>query len=219
MTNHHDADDALPIPPDDPIDPPPPDAPEIPDPVVPPTPPNTPEPPDPPEPPPPPPPSPTPGCFLTTAVVDAKGMADDSEPLQLARQLRDQHMTGDRDRQAVALYYQVAPLVVARTPRAEWDGFWDRHMAPITRLIRDGQVGLAKRRYAYASAQLIDQRALRYADRREVDAVYAYGLRGIAQRLLPYPVRYALVKVAMRIELARMALVLRLMARGAGTSG
>lgn len=168
-----------------------------------------PPPPIPPDPPPPPPPSPVP-CFLTTATVEAMGMADDSEPLQLARRLRDEHMGGDRDRKAVSLYYQVAPLIVARSTNDDWIRFWGAHMQPITRLIKHGEVTLAQDWYSYVTASLINQRALRYGDRAEVDAVYAYGLRGVGQKMLPYPLRYAVLKVAMRVELihkaARLAL-------------
>ncbi|UAJ09707.1 hypothetical protein [Polymorphobacter megasporae] len=153
-----------------------------------------------PDPPPPPPPSPNP-CFLTTAAVRAMGMADDSEPLQLARGLRDGHMDSLRDRQAVALYYQVAPLIVARSTDDQWVSFWQHHMKPITGLIKAGKYDLAQEWYTFVTASLINARALRYTDRAEVDAVYAYGLRGVGQKQLPYGVRFLVLKAAMRVEL------------------
>ena len=170
------------------------------------------EPPPYPEPPPPPPPSPVP-CFLTTATVEAMGMADDSEPLQLARLLRDQHMGGARDQQAVSLYYRVAPLIVERSTDADWRAFWKAHMMPITKLIALGEYRLAQEWYTYVTARLIAERALRYSDRGEVDAVYAYGLKGIGQTLLPYTARFLVLKVAMRIELVRKSARLALRKR------
>ena len=166
-----------------------------------------PPPPPPPEPPPPPPPSPvSPGCFLTTAVVHTMGMADDSEPLTMARYLRDQKMPGERDSKSVSLYYKVAPRIVERTTKEEWIKFWRDHMKPITNLIKHGKYEIAKEWYTYATAQMINNRATRFNDTAEVNAVYSYGLRGFAQSVLPYSVRYALLKVALRIELARLGI-------------
>ena len=163
--------------------------------------------PSPPDPPPIEPPSPpSPGCFLTTAVVDAMGMADDSEPLTMVRALRDREMGSAREIESVALYYKVAPLIVARTSNEQWTEFWRDHMKPITNLIKHGQYEIAKDWYTYATARLIDERATRFGDVAEVDEVYAYGLRGFARSVLPYPVRYALLKFALRVEVARRGL-------------
>jgi len=170
-------------------------------------------PPEPPAFPPDPPAPPAPGCFLTSAVVGALGMADDSEPLAMARLLRDREMPGKRDGESVDLYYKVAPLIVARTSNEEWNTFWREHMKAITNLIKHGEYRLAQQWYTHATARLIDRRATRYADRAEVDAVYAYGLRGVGQSVLPYPVRYAVLKLALRVELARTGLRLALKKR------
>lgn len=156
------------------------------------------------------PPSP---CFLTTAVVDAMGMTDDSEPLTMARYLRDEKMGGDRDSTSVDLYYKVAPLVVERTDQTEWESFWQHHMKPITNLIKHGEYDVAKDWYTYITAKLIDKKATRFDDETEVEAVYSYGLRGIGQSALPYGLRYGLLKVALRIEVMRRWLGLALKKR------
>jgi hypothetical protein len=173
-------------PPPKPPDPPPPAAPEIPD-------------PDPPDPPPPPPPSP---CFLTTAVTKALGLPDDSEPLELARHLRDDKMTGDADRATIELYYKIAPVIVARSTDAEWKEFWTRHMRKITLLIKQGEYDLAKDLYTFATASLINAKATRYTDVELVDEVYDYGLKGFAKTAIPYPVRFVMLKAAFAVGLA-----------------
>lgn len=163
-------------------------------------PPNGPVPPTPPEPPPPPPPSPV-GCFLTTAVVGAMGLDDASEPLQMARYLRDHKMTDGRDRKSVELYYKIAPTIVQRSTNDEWLAFWQEHMRQITAMIKLGEYELAKKLYTLATAQLIHQKATRFADAELVDAVYDYGLRGFAKDTLPYPIRYGFLKAAFAVGL------------------
>ena len=158
-------------------------------------------PPPPPDPPPPPPPSPV-GCFLTTAVVEAMRMDDASEPLQLARYLRDHKMTGGRDRKASSLLQDRATR--ARSTNDEWLAFWQRHMRQITVMIKLGEYDLAKKLYTLATARLIHQKATRFADVELVDAVYDYGLRGFAKDKLPYAVRYGLLKAAFAVGRLRV---------------
>lgn len=168
--------------------------------------------PPPPEPPPPPPPSPVPGCFLTTAVVEAMGMDDASEPLQLARYLRDHKMTGNRDGKSVQLYYRIAPTIVQRSTNDEWLLFWDQHMRKITSMIKLGEYELAKDLYTFATAQLINKKATRFADEELVEMVYDYGLHGFAKQL-PYAVRFALLKSAFVVGLCYQSIRLRLACR------
>jgi hypothetical protein len=158
-------------------------------------------PPVPPEPPPPPPPSPT-TCFLTTAVTHALGLPDDSEPLELARHLRDDKMTSSADRAAIELYYKIAPVIVARSTDADWKEFWTEHMRKITLLIKMGKYDLAKDLYTFATASLINAKATRYTDVELVDEVYDYGLKGFAKASIPYPVRFVMLKAAFAVGLA-----------------
>lgn len=55
------------------------------------------------------------GCFITTAVCENLGLADDCEVLQKLRSFRDGFMQSSPNHKAlVALYYTVAPAIVAR---------------------------------------------------------------------------------------------------------
>lgn len=135
-------------------------------------------------------------CFLTTATVNALGLPDDCEPLELARFLRDEKMTSSSDQAAVDLYYKVAPTIVDRSTEAEWVSFWDQHMRKITALIKEGEYELAKDMYTFATASLINQKATHYSDVEMVDDVYEFGLKDVGKSVLPYPVRFALLKTA-----------------------
>ena len=170
-------------------------------PPVPPTPPNTPEPPE------------TNGCFLTTAVVDSLGMPDDSEPLTLARFLRDTKMTSPRERAAVQLYYKVAPQIVERSSEGEWQQFWSRHLRRITQLTRVGEYELAKDLYTFATAGLVDRKVTTFKDVDLVNEVYSYGLGAFARVKLPYALRFVILKLAFRVGLTYQSLRLWLLTR------
>ena len=142
------------------------------------------------------------GCFLTTATVGVLGLPDNSEPLQLARYLRDEKMHSKKDRSAVALYYKVGPAIVERSSNAEWLQFWENHMSRITTLIKAGEHQLAKELYTYATAQIIQNKATNYADKELVDSVYDYGLRGVGKQWMPYWMRFGLVKLSLPVFLA-----------------
>ena len=66
------------------------------------------------------------GCFLTEAVVVARGMeADDGPTLTAARAFRDGYMQETPERRAlVARYYEIAPRIVAAIPRGHGDWAW-----------------------------------------------------------------------------------------------
>lgn len=54
------------------------------------------------------------GCFITTAICDAEGKADDCDELQTLRKFRDEVMLKDeRLAPLVAEYYEIAPRIVA----------------------------------------------------------------------------------------------------------
>jgi len=55
------------------------------------------------------------GCYLTTACVEAKGLADDCMELETLRDFRDtyiKNMPGGKSE--VAQYYKIAPVIVSR---------------------------------------------------------------------------------------------------------
>ena len=66
------------------------------------------------------------GCFLTEAVVGARGIeADDGPTLTVLRAFRDGYMQETPERRAlVARYYEIAPRIVAAIPREHEDWIW-----------------------------------------------------------------------------------------------
>ena len=66
------------------------------------------------------------GCFLTEAVVGARGMeADDGPTLTALRAFRDGYMQKTPGRRAlVASYYEIAPRIVAAIPHGHEDWAW-----------------------------------------------------------------------------------------------
>ena len=64
------------------------------------------------------------GCFLTTAVIERRGEADDGPTLTLLRGFRDGWLSARPEgRGLIAEYYELAPSIVASIPAddAEWD--------------------------------------------------------------------------------------------------
>ncbi len=144
-----------------------------------------------------------PSCFLTTATVDVMGMPEDCEPLTLARFLRDEKMVTDNERAAVDLYYKVAPKVVVASNDEEWMLFWKNHLREITALARAGEYELAKDMYTVATAKLVDAKSTNYADKETVDDVFDFGMDKLfggdfTKGMLPYPVRFGLLKMGMK---------------------
>ena len=65
------------------------------------------------------------GCFLTTAVVERRGEADDGPTLSALRGFRDGYMMETAERRAlVEDYYRTAPSVVAAIPEDHADWGW-----------------------------------------------------------------------------------------------
>ena len=66
------------------------------------------------------------GCFLTEAVVGARGIeADDGPTLTALRSFRDGYMQQTPERRAlVARYYEIAPRIVAAVPHGHGDWAW-----------------------------------------------------------------------------------------------
>jgi hypothetical protein len=158
-------------------------------------------------------PDPSRACFLTTATVEAQGLPDDCEPLEMARYLRNHEMKSDKERAAVGLYYAIAPHIVARCNKEEWAIFWRDHLRQITALVKMGEYSLAKDLYTFATASLVNKKITHFADVQIVEQVYAYGLNGIGQRRLPYWMRYGVLKSALSAGLAYQSIRLALMKR------
>lgn len=65
------------------------------------------------------------GCFLTTAVVELRGEADDGHTLSTLRKFRDGWMAATPEGRArIAEYYTVAPRIVAAIPDGHADWAW-----------------------------------------------------------------------------------------------
>jgi len=65
------------------------------------------------------------GCFLTTAVIQQRGEADDGPTLTVLRKFRDGYMMATPEgRRLVADYYRTAPGIVAAIPRDHSDWEW-----------------------------------------------------------------------------------------------
>ena len=55
------------------------------------------------------------GCFLTSACVEARGLADDCEELTLLRKFRDEYLsTCDGGKEEIEEYYRIAPGIVEK---------------------------------------------------------------------------------------------------------
>lgn len=89
------------------------------------------------------------GCFLTSACVEARGLADDCEELTILRAFRDGYMrnlpNGQKD---ICEYYHVAPAIVEKIhalPNAKeiFDGLYNDLVAPCVVLIQNKYNGAA----------------------------------------------------------------------------
>lgn len=141
------------------------------------------------------------GCFLTTATVKAMGKADDGEELTMARFLRDQKMNDAKGRAATELYYLVGPTIVGR--KQDWKDFYAKCVQPLTVMVKAGHYDLAIQRYSLETAKLIDEHATRYDDKELVQAVYdyAFGKDSFKTSALPYGVKYAKLKAALKAKI------------------
>ena len=126
------------------------------------------------------------------------GKADNGEELTMARFLRDQKMTDSKGRSAIELYYLVGPKIVER--KKDWKDFYTHCIQPMTAMIKAGHHELAVKRYSLETAKLVDQFATRYEDKELVQAVYdyAFGKGSFGSSVLPYSVKYAKLKAALK---------------------
>lgn len=62
------------------------------------------------------------GCFITTACCEFHGLPDDCEELKTLRKYRDEVLVkGEKGKQAVKIYYKLAPLIVKKISEFERD--------------------------------------------------------------------------------------------------
>lgn len=101
-------------------------------------------------------------CYLTTACVRAKGLADDCPELTEMRRFRDTYVLQRKDgREDVATYYRLAPQVVRRInsrPDAEeiWKKVYENMVLPCLEHIRRGENEQAYRMYKTCTLALAD---------------------------------------------------------------
>ena len=84
------------------------------------------------------------GCFLTTAIVERRGEADDGPTLTALRAFRDGWMAQHPDGPALVRdYYDIAPRIVAAIPddHVDWTWIGDRIDEAVTCLGRDDPEG------------------------------------------------------------------------------
>ena len=64
--------------------------------------------------------TPPPGCFITTACCETLGLADDCFELRTLRLYRDRVLARtEQGRQAIALYYEIAPAILRALPEKD----------------------------------------------------------------------------------------------------
>ena len=104
-------------------------------------------------------------CFLTSACVEARGLADDCHELQTLRTFRDGYMRNLPEGAAeVQEYYRVAPPIVAKIKEqanslAVFDTIYRELVEPCVRLIEAGENEQAHRIYRDYVARLQEQYA------------------------------------------------------------
>jgi hypothetical protein len=87
----------------------------------------------------------SPACFITTAICDILGKADDCDELQTLRQFRNTYMLSDTERRGlVDLYYETAPAIAKRMREnddrhQEATSLYDEHIAPAVDAIKAGR--------------------------------------------------------------------------------
>lgn len=84
-------------------------------------------------------------CYITTAVCESQGKADNCYELELLRDYRDQYLLSTPEGAAlVKEYYNIAPTIVSRIARSEaseqvYEEIWQNYLAPCVHLIEAGK--------------------------------------------------------------------------------
>ncbi len=93
------------------------------------------------------------GCFITTACVEYKGLADDCAELQTLRKYRDVLVQEDEDfRGKVLEYYRKAPLIIQEIEKSSeremvYDSLYTNMVQPCVSLLEEGKIDEAKLLY------------------------------------------------------------------------
>ena len=103
------------------------------------------------------------GCFLTSACVETRGLADNCHELTVLRSFRDTYLkcraNGEAD---ISEYYRYAPTIVERinsssNKDAELDGIYEKLVLPCVNDIENGQMESAYERYSAYFRMLKDK--------------------------------------------------------------
>lgn len=92
-------------------------------------------------------------CYITTAVCESQGKADDCYELKLLRNYRDQYLLASPDGQVlVKEYYNIAPTIVSRIAHSDEPGkiyeeIWRDYLAPCIGLIEEGKPEECREKY------------------------------------------------------------------------
>ena len=92
-------------------------------------------------------------CYITTAVCESQGKADDCYELELLRSYRDDYLLATEEGQAlVKEYYNIAPTIVNRidrqeNPRAIYEEIWDSWLSGCVNLIEAGEKEACREKY------------------------------------------------------------------------
>ena len=93
------------------------------------------------------------GCFITTAVCDSFGKADDCYELTAFRNFRDKWLANQSDgKNLIAQYYEIAPKIVAKInqlPNAAetYKNIWTDYLSRCLKLIETGDNSRCKEIY------------------------------------------------------------------------
>lgn len=85
-------------------------------------------------------------CYITTAVCESFGKADDCYELTLLRDYRDTYLASQPDgEELIQEYYDVAPSIVKHinqqeTPQEIYLSIWKRYLSPCITMIEDGRM-------------------------------------------------------------------------------
>lgn len=92
-------------------------------------------------------------CYITTAVCDSLGKADNCYELNLLREYRDNYLIHtEAGEEIVQKYYDIAPTIVKRISREEkadeiYQNIWDEYLKPCVSFIEDGKCEECREKY------------------------------------------------------------------------
>ncbi len=92
-------------------------------------------------------------CYLTTAVCESQGKADDCYELEALRAYRDDYLLSSEEGKAIVEeYYNIAPTIVNRIGREEkaaeiYEEIYKAYISPCVKLIEAGEQEACKEQY------------------------------------------------------------------------